>query len=273
MRTDIAIIAYNRPRYLHVTLDSIFRCRHVGRYGVFLYVDGGPGSDQAGIKDVAGSWPLAGALYHAANLNNMHNIIFAMGDRFEDGAKEVLLLEEDYILRPDTLRYLQRCPRDAFFLSLMQAWDTEECRVDYSPRGNLLGREAFSELRHWIESRAYDGLDRPYAGGKLHASLTGHDAIFCAFLYATGRRSRFADRPYLATFGLAGRNAPAADAAFHELEARMFAGSRDLWLGNVVRILETNDYSNRFKLRLWPRDFSYGKSLPHWDGSRAAPWG
>lgn len=255
MGLGIAMLAYKRPRYLYVALHSLFRVDGIEECHVGLFVDHDPDT-RAAMEEVISQFDVETAIFHESHLTNFANQTFSLNYMCDMGFAELLYLDEDHILRTDTLSYLRNAPRDAFFLSLYHAVTVEK-RSAYCPMGNLVTTQNYRILREWIDGKKYYGLERPGTAQILDENSIGYDAIYYSFLVATGYETRFSPVHYAAHFGLVGWNHKHPDEKTLEVETRMFSGPREAWMDNVLREFHTEPKPEPVRQRLIPHDFEY----------------
>ena len=208
------------------------------------------------MRTATESFPLSELHLRRQCLGNLGSMMKALAERFQAGADEVLYLEEDFIVRRDIFLHIGRTPRLGFFFTMTGTG--QGLQMGYRSLGNIIGFRAFEQLRQWVEALEYVGRERPLRGVRFRNQVSGHDGVFNAFLVATGFMTQYSDRCYVGHFGVSGKNQPKDDPEVQELERRMFAGDRDQWLGNVARIIETQDYSKRMAKAFVPKRFVYG---------------
>lgn len=260
----IAVIAYNRPRYLHVALTSIFALRGVEKCPVYVYFDGG--IDDA-IRErqlaVVSKFPVKKYVFGTSNRGCLWNVTDAVLNTFATGVDEVLYVESDMILRPDTLDGLAEIPRDADFYNLV--WDSGQKAQAYTPGANLVGRERFAALYKWLAAGKHVGLIRPVYETPITKDLTSHDGVYYAYVIQEGLQTRYADVSYAAHFGIHGMN-HGLNEAEKALEDFMFSGRHDMWLPRIAAIVDgTLPVAEEVKAELFfPKTFRYD------DGNREA---
>lgn len=237
---QIAVIAYNRPKYLHVMLDSLFAVRGIENHRVSIHVDGGIGLSVYWdhMANFVG-FPVDLLVTHSENRGILQNVIGAIKHCFDDGASEVVYVEEDVILRPDTLEYLARVPRDVQFYSLFGNGNRKD--NVYCPVGNLVGRETFPGLYDWVKDKRYAGRTRPGFDYPLSAETRSHDAVFYSFMVEYGLETLFPDRSYTAHFGLIGVNSGNPSEPDLALQRYMFSGEMKTWLPRIIRLIQGED--------------------------------
>lgn len=256
MALGIAILAYNRPRYLYVALDSLSLVDGIEDCHVGVFVDYDPDT-RAATEEVISHFDVKTAVFHERHLRNLANQCFALSYMCDMGFPEVLYFDGDVIIRTDTLAYISAAPRDAFFLSLYRTIRPCPRGPHYCPLGNLVTSQDYRVLRDWIDRKQYCGLQRPGTDQIFDETTSAYDGVYYAFLVSTGYETRFAPLNYAAHFGIVGWNHKNPDEATLEVERRMFSGPRETWMENVLREFHSEGQAERVRERFIPRDFEY----------------
>jgi len=258
----VVVFAHNRPRYLYVTLSSIFAMDNIKQHNVFIFVDGGINAKIREMQAETISYFPIFAFFRQKRCKILHNIADGLHRTFTLGFDEIVYFEDDFVIRPDTLNFIKHTPREGIFLSLCALPEQPEFESSYRPMGNVIGRRNFAFLYDWIENRRYIGLKRPGKDEILTEQVYSHDAIFSSFLLYNGFSTKFARKPYVAHFGARGIHSkiPLDDSDLLALEERMFAGDKSTWLSNVVHLLENRDFPKKFERQFIPcRGFRYSR--------------
>jgi len=263
MKTGIAVIAYNRPRYLYICLDALYQVAGIEDFDVTVYFDSGLDTDmRKQQEDVLNFFPSAKSYFHegAQPTKILKSVTRALSMSCLDH-DEVFYLEDDHLVRPDILKAIASLEKRGFFVCM--AGGRSYSSSDYRAKGNIISRENFDILQKWIARGGYYGVtDR--GGGILSESTTSHDAVYCTFLREHGEKTQFVNGFYVAHFGLFGANVPKANACDEALaiDKLMFQGAPEKWLHNTARILIQGSYSDGLRLLLWPRGFIYNTDQP-----------
>jgi len=259
MIRDIAIVAYNRPRYLDVTLESLFMANNIQDWRVSIYFDGGIAPDVYQMQvEVISKYPALKVVFGTAHLGCLMNHIAAIKGCFDSEAEEVLYGEDDFIFRKDALDYLVSVPRNATFHCLFGGGG--KMAKEYCPIGNLICKDAFAPLYQWVAEKRYAGLSRPTKSYVLDVNTESHDAVFFAYLLDKGLYTQFPDKSYTAHFGLTGLNYKKhATEEERELEEYMFSGRRSTWLNRIIGLVERKEKLPTLmaERRLVPSSFRY----------------
>lgn len=270
---EFLVIGYNRPKYLYVALDALFRVRGIEKYSVYVYIDGEGGCEKE-IEEVIQEFPVSDCIIRRKNLGILKHITYSLKALFDKGIEEIVYLGEDSLLTPDTIEFLKKVPRDCFFVSLSPFFNTElpdetniepnkQCACYPGRFPNLIMRDNFAKLFKYIENKKYVGKERPgFEGQILDENWTNQDAVYYRYLVDANKQTRFADKSYAAHFGISGQNALMLDGVMENVERQMFASDdRRSWLYNVVGLLEGGYKRDHPKLneRLIPKGFQYGE--------------
>jgi len=251
----VVVIAYNRPNYLYVTLDSLFRNKSIDKVDVGVYIDGG--SDNiADVLNVVNSFGVNHIHTNSNNLMVLHSLMSALGDSFYNrGYDKVLYIEDDHILRTDTIQYCLSTEITEFILCLS---GNGVKGIDYRPKGNVITKDNFDILNDWIGKRMYVGTARPNHLDQILAEDTKiHDAVFYSFLVNNKLYTQFAPEFYVATFGVRGIHSREVSVV-DNIIARFFSGDRNTWVYNVAQVIMEQKFDNNLNPDLWPGErFEY----------------
>lgn len=256
---SLLIISYNRPKHLYVTLESIFGIKNLTDWDVAVSLDYQEDENiDVETDEMLAYFPVDRIYRSCRHKGILDNLTDSLSYEFSAGSEEVIFLEDDFIVRSDTLQYVDNVGREEFMIAL--SGDEYGVVVHYRPRGNLITRKNFAELCEWIKSRKYIGLESGLTPGYFFTMKdTGHDAIFSRFVNKYAKMIRFPSEFYVAHFGISGIHLSlppyAEEARIAELE--IFSGDRSKWLENVLSAFKNTQYSPRIQSRLWPKEFEY----------------
>jgi len=258
---EVLVTAYNRPRYLYVTLDSLYRAREIKKYRIHVYVDGGLNEDTRQQQvEVLEQFPLTSVVWRRANLGTLQNITSSLNELFLLGADEVLYLEDDYIVSPVVFKYLQTVSRECFFISLSTSRNENRKRYCYLPYGNLVSRSNFVMLFRYVTEKLYKGIKHKRSDGTtevLDDNCVRHDIVYDHFLLHNNLLTYYAERPYASHIGVTGIHFVERPKLRVKMENRFFSGPREGWLDNIVKILEEKSYISFFNQVFVPKNFQY----------------
>lgn len=251
---SILITAWNRPRYLYVTLTSVYKMKGIEDWEVVLIIDrtDNPGDTET-ILAMMSSFPIDRTYIASRKRGNLDSLICGISFEFSRGAEEVIFIEDDFLLRSDLLKYLDTVVRKDFLISFSGAYS--KSIIHYRPRGNLITRENFPELCEWIMSRKYVGEKRSATKNQiLDMKSFGHDAIFSVFVEKYSKYVSFPAQFYVGDFGIVGMNSPEVKATDEtlEIQSRMFSGPKYSWMDNVANLMKIQAHE-----RFWPPEFIY----------------
>lgn len=255
--TAIAVIAYKRPRYLRVTLEALFKVNGIEKCPVSVYFDGGLELKvRRQQEEVAFKFPVDRVVFRKSNVGCLRNVVDGIHSSFKYGFNNVVYIEDDVILRPDTLRYVSDLTRDAAFYNLCQAGNTR-ARM-YTPVANMIERSTFEPLYSWVMAGKHIGTIRPNTDKPITAEMTSHDAVFYSYLVLHEIQTRYPDKSYAAHFGLWGMNHGLNDDE-KEFEQYMFSGPVEKWLPRIIGIIHREEsIPDPVKSELFlPKSFRY----------------
>lgn len=261
---SLLILSYNKPKHLHVTLDSIYKMEGIEKWVVAVSNDFQEDPDiDAEINETLAHFPIHRVYRCCRNKGILDHLTDSISYEFSSGATEVIFLEDDFILRSDTLQYADSIGREEFMVCLSGGVD----RVvgHYRPKGNLITRKNFIELLHWIKCRRYVGLEHkiryidrePEGTGYIFdMKHSNHDAVYAIFVDRKRKMVRFPSTFYVAHFGITGIHRDTEEG--RAIEAKVFSGDRTEWLPNMLSVLKNREqYSPVVQRRLWPEEFEY----------------
>mmetsp|Transcript_1752 Transcript_1752/g.3712 ORF Transcript_1752/g.3712 Transcript_1752/m.3712 type:complete len:586 (-) Transcript_1752:157-1914(-) len=174
----VVVLAYNRPKYLKRTLESLLSLKEIGHFEVYVSQDG----DNAGVAATARSFESVNHIMHErqALLSSSQDGLaylaqhykFILDDLFfKRGHSHVVVAEDDMIFSPDFLRFFQRT---AVLLEIdptiwcISSWNdngfnhfqldkSKMFRTQYFPGlGWMLKRELWEELSAKFPLEAWD---------------------------------------------------------------------------------------------------------------------
>lgn len=265
----ICVVAKERPDYLYVTLDSIFRMHGIEKCHVAVYLDGvlSPELRRKHTLTVS-EFPVKKVVFQTDRpLLVFYSHMFAFRDMFSDGYDEVLLLEEDIIVRTDVLQYLESMPRDAFSYDLYRAnvRAQGECLTSRSFRSFavMLPKVNFEYMARWFDALLHRGQlwlgaqkdVRIYEIGMLEHICV--DGLWCVFAREHNTVERMPPSfSYVYHFGVR-RYTIKPSPEVLELEQQMFAGEKSSWLDNVLRLVPPYQTNDPVEAVLIPSGFVY----------------
>lgn len=288
IKLGIALTTYNRPKYLYVTLSGISKLKIPRNVEVSLYIynDFLPKNDlilKQQIEVVESFNETCGTLQKFTvrdkKFGATNNITFSIKNTFDEGVDEIIFMEDDVLIRADTLMYAYACteghfirikdsseqvqcynhplPRDAFFYNFFSRVAVLE--VLYRSYINLVERKKFEESRifNYIVQEEYVGLRNTRDTANLELK-SGCDGIFDRFMVDNNLLTRFSNKFYAAHFGVRGLHYDKSIEKFtDEMEKRMFRGRKEEWMNNVIDIFSSSNYPKEIDRSFKPRDFRY----------------
>ncbi len=234
-------------------LDSLFRNNRVQETDIHVYIDGnGNGCDKV-CEDYG-----IGYTVHGKLLGNLRNIVSALRDSFEYNDK-VILLEDDHILRPDTIEFCLHCNLNNNFVSL--CGDYGVVGNGYRPIGNIISKELWGDLNYWLLNGEYIGKQKPLYNGVLMFEQDCYDSLFYTYAIYKNVKTFYAGW-YVAHFGLEGLNQGKLDTEGIAITESMFCGKPTQWLDNVLKVFSNRDnMSDRYKKVFIPKEFNYNATI------------
>jgi len=269
MKLCVNLLTAARPGYLYICLDALFKnsvFQENRKPDVFLYVDVMPDGKNY-IKEIY-------ALTHDLPIENVfvnkkHEGIAptywkAFNKAFDMGYDYCLMLEEDWLITSDSLKWLYECPKIASHYSLYRWEDrigqSEENTVLYNGE-NLswccaFSKDSFEFIYNIIKAKAYYGLfEKPLTMAQLRRfDYKDWDAILSVIFRHYKLTSLAPPKSLLAHFGSRTSNycGFGSDKAIN-----LFEGPKEQWLDNLSKVLETLSDEEKDKHAIRPASFRY----------------
>jgi hypothetical protein len=262
---SIAVLAHSKPRHLFVALDSVFKMHGVEDSSVNVYVDAGASPEvRAEIREVLSHFDLSRIVWHKSNLGICENHLYALSDCFANGSDYALYLNDDHLLRPDSLIYLRDISEtyEAFFYSLFRWHKPGKINFHpgpYNPHGIMISNASFRLLAGWLRGRAYSGLlcgDTGRGFGSME-NYSRHTLDTIVDKLAKKYELMRIEPPisYIAHFATSSSKRENTEDELAE-EEKFFLGPRDSWLKNVLQVIEQGNCAD-LPPTVMPRFFSY----------------
>ena len=190
MKIGIAVVAFQRPKYLHVCLDSVFKVKDIDLYPVNVFVDAPTGVEYGDLKtpwwienrkamiDTISNFNVSKIVFAQTKLGILGNHMKAIRETFFDSDVDcVLMVPEDTIIRTDALEYITNTVSkvNSFFYNIMHVWyeqaekppiddkweqpEDGRFQIGFDPAGIVITKYAFESMERWINNREYLGLD------------------------------------------------------------------------------------------------------------------
>jgi hypothetical protein len=262
----IGIITCNRPNHLYVTLQSVFNIIGIKDCFTSIYQIYDDTTNRPLQFATLGSY----AIDKVTTLKNRGTGAFLEAYRdlfYKENFDSVLLIPDDFILRPDLLDYIYSLDDLAFLDCLsFDDWSVANQRIPYMhPFSGVLNKDSFVFMDKWLNAQLSLGHMTFNENGRKYiweVDSTHHfDAVMQSFVEFHTAICRYPDKPYIAHFGLTGlcsKNTPIC----YEFEAEIFSKDKFCWLSEFVKLIESPvEYPADIEYRLGPRIFRYGVAL------------
>jgi hypothetical protein len=260
----INVIGHNRSKHLYVTLDSIFKMRGIEKYPVSVML-------VYSNKDIfeqqlyyISQFPISEIkiLYEAPSgyLNRLSQNIYFNNLNYD----WYLLIEDDILLTSDSLEYLEQLEKFAF-VDCLYSLDYIEDRISYYRLGqgnvfaNLYSKSSLDTLTKWLSSNMVTGLIVPEVGEPMYLSPSiylhsTYDTRIGCFISDLNIIESVPAKSKCLHFGL---NGNIESETRSRLDAEMFSGEKEQWLGNVLGVLDRNRENPEITKILRPLNFQY----------------
>lgn len=249
----ILIIAYNRPNYLKILLDSLDCVLGIDNWDLYLSVDG---SDMEAefqqIEHMRSIQEIKWGTRVGISKHIIRSFVHLISNKYD----RILYLEEDFIVRSDILLNWPEINADDTFFSMQSVSPVVCSHTLYSPLGNVITADKAMPLIEYYLSGKWHGKPWPTPVCPpvflTPDMVDGYDAIFWTYLKDSNLKSMFRERSYVGHIGVNGTHFHNSDES-NQLEAEIFTGDPSNWLENAATL---------FKKRLdWrgfvPKDFVY----------------
>jgi hypothetical protein len=260
----ISVLALNRPKHLYITLDSIYRMEDIEKYTtsvMLIYQDQEILEQQLyyisqfPINEIKICYENS-MLYY----NHLSQFAYLMALNYE----WYLVVEDDIILRPDSLKYLESIKKHAFVYCLYNN-DTEEGEIRSILRpmqgnifANLYNKASLNILGEWLMANMGNGLSIGSEPGLIYNSPDhldySSDTKIAAFTRKMDIIESIPSKSMALHFGL---NAAVEGNIRTEMESHMFAGKKEQWLNNVLQVLSAVKYDLDIVRIFRPGHFEY----------------
>lgn len=300
MDLGICILTSVRPNYLYVTLESLHQVYDIKKYPVYIYCDKPPVSSYLGIDD---SQPPAEqieileakiryditetiahfsveSIYYASewmNIGKSH--MQALKIAFNNGHDAVLLIEDDVIVRPDSIKYLVDISQniEAHFYSLFKIADDLLLYGTYASSFSIMYTKAAWEIiDRSMRTKEYLGMmwsssDKKF-GDVPDAFQITFDRIAGAIAQRYNTLLVCPEKSYSAHIGVIPTKAIRINGSNYvpssthpdydyevvlEFEDNIYNQDRENWMLTIIEIMQRGQYSPKLDGGLFPRFFSY----------------
>lgn len=238
MKQGIFMMAYNRPKYLRVSLEAVSKCHNVDKWDVFVDYDGGGDGDFSVCDGVMDHY----SIERKQNLGNMRHAIELYKTAIKFGYERILYIEDDHLVSSDCLDYLDTVPNTRMWESFYfhgPSYDENDEYVSDSP--SLLNMSDARWLVDNLESKAYVGL--PNICARPHVPIKDDEKWFdiCVFALTKARNARvgFPRKHFSLNFGYVGCNNP-----YEDFNTQAFKGNPNEWFKGVLDTVNTEPFKS-----------------------------
>lgn len=255
MKIGICVVSYERPKYLYVSLDSIFRMHNIDDCIVSAFLI--KNDTLADRINIISNFPVEVEL---TDLIGGDVFIYAFRVMFlKYNCDIVILFPDDALGRTDLIDYIASLDNPSGILlecfaaanaSLGKAHPWVECMGGFA-----FFKDKFKLVDDYIDTPEFAALLvdnlRP---GPFRFDI---DYFLCKFmLEATTSLARYPPIPYGVGFGITGMHR-ANTAIYYEYEEKFFCREKENWLFNVVSCLTDKSIPDEIRNLWYPKDFKY----------------
>lgn len=266
MKLAFVVMAYNRPKYLYITLDSLFRAKGIGNHPVYVAVDGGGGCEDK-IRETISQFPVHGYFIRDYKLFIAKHYAASVKSLMDFGYDEVGFIEEDTLIHPQALEHLNKLPKDTPFICL----NYRGGGFAHHWRGTFMvaiDKNIFNTLYNWTLDNKYYGKPRPGFPDYTLGPTSGDDSVFTYFLHEHSLKVRVSEKRCSAHIGIRGVHNVKLDSICKLVEAKLFDGPQSLWVDNAIAITDAITDIARMNLKskllvriVPPNQFNYHERI------------
>lgn len=266
MKRAVCILAWNRPRYLHLMLSGLSKCENLGDWDVYVYVDGSEGNEMLSFESLPEIPIDYKTIARETNIGNFENTFQSLRETFDaDEYDAVLLCEDDFLLRPDILTVANTYlwPH----IVMLRRGGHHRGAIENTGAPILFGRALFDYLWNWIRTGGYIGVWDVVREVSIPEDPVISDRIVGAFMRSHKIVAAFEPVSYGLHFGIRGFDyGPGPfgrDPEAQRMQKEIFKGHPSTWIGNVLELFAELDGSFPIHRTMRPEDFQYPiKELP-----------
>lgn len=270
MRLFANVFTANRPNYLYVCLDAIFRNTMVPN--VCVYIDKLANGDNFNkeLFEVISNFDVRAVFVNKSNNNIGRQFWYSFENGFSLGADFCVTIEDDWLVTTDAFQWLYECPKIAPIYSLYR-WQSK-IGIDPNNENTVLRhgehlswcvgfpKESFEFINNIRRAKAHYGIHDFPLTDVLRNRYDDYDWDVTTIAIARHYKltqlvpprsllAHFGNKTSIENWGY-GSNATQRD-------AEMFAGDRSQWVANIAKMFETLTEQEINDLCWAPVDFRY----------------
>jgi len=259
-KLGVAVVSFDRPKHLYVTLDSIFRMRYIEQVPVFTFlIENDTLTDRIYmIDDLPTQRMFIKQRGGDAFMYAFYNLFYIQG------CHRVVLFGDDQIARTELLDYVNTLQDDdpRVFIDALGGSDSTlgytYLGTDTSGGISLL-KKNFDLVNSWLDTEeCIQSLGSNFVPSPALYRYD-FDHFLWMFMGPRGYYTRCAPVRYAMCFGVCGVHGPNSPECYDFENERFFAGDKETWLDNIRTILSSNEELPCDVTRmLLPRHFIYG---------------
>ena len=263
MKIGLCVVSYERPQYLYVSLDSIFKMHGVDNCPVVAFlIENDTLADRVSIiSNLAVSIELT-------SLTGGESFIYALKVMFEKyNCDAVILLPDDALGRTDSIDYIRSLDNSPNVLTVCLASANIVMGKDYPwvecMGGFVFFKDKFELVDNFMYTPEFEDLLADNLGPQLGSNRWFDiDTFLCRLVVNQVKLNgsiflaKYPSIAYGVGFGITGMhrsNTP----LYYEVEKKFFQGEKETWLYNVINCLSDKSIPEEISSLWYPRDFKY----------------
>jgi len=257
MNTGICVLGHARPKYLFVTLDSLFRVRGIDNYNVHAFIDGG-GVPREQFEWVLNKFNLFSYFIRQENYGMNRHTFDSIKTCFDIyGYDEIIVVEHDDIFSVDFIEYSESLDMEDYF-AICLGRACSPMRAEYfTTCGWRISRDNFYKFIDWFHGKYWTDILDPRRVSGNFTEEEAFDGILLAYILTNKKFCHFCtEKHHAGNFGVLGLHSSNNNDR-KKYDSLFFTGPISQWIWNVAKLLKEGAYSDSVQLQFFPRG---------WDG-------
>ena len=254
----IIIFSHIRSNYLFITMDSLFRNKHIEKYPVFVSVDGNAKSDE--MRDIINYFPVNGYFIRENPIGSAQAYGRGIQALCDLGYDYVMFIEEDELIKSTMLDWVQSHDIDTILsehIFINFSYDGGERAIShYRGHVSIVKATNFNNIYSYCINKEYIGKPTA-AAGRILNEYAVEDGMFSSYIRYNNLTEWTAGDIYCAHIGIRGTTNKKLSPEAERLETYLFSGPREKWLLNAASLFHHDFVDPILVSRLIPKGFVY----------------